>query len=102
MPNRSWIKFDKKLSVKQQSESLGFVTQILTVNWLSFHTIKNTFEPFINLKKKFWKTSFSFFFLDHVKCIPYVTTEFKFYHTFPEVPINIPLSTSLKWTSFPF
>ena len=45
------VKFDKKLSVKQQSESLGFVTQILTVNWLSFQTIKNTFEPFINLKK---------------------------------------------------
>ena len=35
----------------QQSESLGFVTQILTVNWLSFQTIKNTFEPFISLKK---------------------------------------------------
>ena len=51
MPNKSWVKFDKKLSVKQQNESLGFVTQILTVNWLSFQTIKNTFEPFINLKK---------------------------------------------------
>ena len=51
MPNKSWVKFDKKLSVKQQSESLGFVTQILTVNWLYFQTIKNTFEPFINLKK---------------------------------------------------
>ena len=45
------VKFDKKLSVKQQSESLGFVTQVLTVNWLSFRTIKNTFEPFISLKK---------------------------------------------------
>ena len=51
MPDKSWVKFDKKLSVKQQSESLGFVTQILTVNWLSFQTIKNTFEPFISLKK---------------------------------------------------
>ena len=46
-----WVKFDKKLSVKQQSESMGFVTQILTVNWLSFQTIKNNFEPFIILKK---------------------------------------------------
>ena len=45
------VKFDKELSVKQQSESLGFVTQVLTVNWLSFPTIKNTFEPFISLKK---------------------------------------------------
>ena len=50
-PRQILVKFDKKLSVKQQSESLGFVTQILTVNWLSFQTIKNTFEPFINLKK---------------------------------------------------
>ena len=46
-----WVKFDKKLSVKQQSESMGFVTQILTVNRLSFQTIKNNFEPFISLKK---------------------------------------------------
>ena len=51
MPDKSWVKFDKKLSVKQQSESMGFVTQILTVNWLSFQTIKNNFEPFISLKK---------------------------------------------------
>ena len=67
---------------------------------------------FSNYKKHFWASYqsqkivledwFFIFFLDHVKCIPYVTTEFKFYHTFPEVPINIPLSTSLKWTSFPF
>ena len=41
----------KKLLVKQQIESLGFVTQILTVNWLSFQTIRNTFGPFISLKK---------------------------------------------------
>ena len=102
MPNKSWAKFDKKLSVKQQSENLGFVTQVLAVNWLSFQTIKNTFEPFINLKKNSSGRLVFIFFLDHVKCIPYVTTEFKFYHTFPEIPINIPLSTSLKWTSFPF
>ena len=52
MPVKSWVKFDKKLSVKQQSESLGLVTQVLTVNWLSFRTInKKIFEPFISLKK---------------------------------------------------
>ena len=27
MPVKSWVKFDKKLSVKQQSESLAFVTR---------------------------------------------------------------------------
>ena len=100
IPSKSWVKFDMKLSVKQQSESLGFVTQILTVNWLSFQTIKGTFEPFINLKKQFWKTCFSFFFLVHVKRIPYVTTKFKCYHTIAKELINILLSTSQKWTSF--
>ena len=39
------------------------------------------------------------FFLVHV-FYPYVTTEFKFYHTILEELINIPLSTSQKWTSF--
>ena len=51
MPNKSWVKFDKKLSVKQQSESLGFVTQILTVNWLSFQTIKKHFWAFYQSQK---------------------------------------------------
>ena len=51
MPNKSWVKFDKKLLLKQQIESLGFITQILTVDWLSFQTIRNTFGPFISLKK---------------------------------------------------
>ena len=66
---------------------------------------------FSNYKKRFWASYqsqkirrledwFFIFFLVHVKCIPYVTTEFKFYYTIPEVLINIRLSKSQKWTSF--
>ena len=53
-PKNSLVKFDKKLSVKQRSESLAFVTQdSLTVNWLSFQIVKkkNTSEPFNSLRK---------------------------------------------------
>ena len=62
MPDKSWVKFDKKLSVKQQSESLGFVTQVLTVNWLSFRTIKKHFWAFYQSQKIVLEERFFIFF----------------------------------------
>ena len=65
-----------------------------------FSNYKKTFLSLLSVSKNCSGGMVFHFFLVHLKCIPYVTTEFKFYYTVPEVLINLTLSTSQKWTSF--
>ena len=83
-PKNSWVKFDKKLSIKQRSESLAFVTQdYLTVNWLSFQIVKKKtpLSPLTVSESKFGRLAFHCFPVCAM-CILYVTAEFKFIKLF--------------------